>query len=165
MIGCFLMFFLKLPRCAFKTLSGCFFFCFVTQLLVFLVLDNDVCNGTINDQVLTLLDVDVGLTCDLSTDAHYAIASSVFFLTLGVMIIICPTPQKSVIKAFCDACSEQKYGSQQVSPSSVTLPSGNNVPTHTEIYNPDGSVTVKEERVNRDGTKSIVMTSRNVASI
>lgn len=127
MIACLFMLAFRLHRCHFKMLSCCFFFCFCTQVLTFLVLDNDFCNGIINDQFRTTLQMDAGLTCKLTTNAHHAIAASVSYFITGVMIIVSSTPKKSVLESLFGNCCEQKNcgGGQQVAPGSTSIPDGN----------------------------------------
>lgn len=137
MVACLFMLAFRLPRCPFKMLSCCFFFCFCTQLLTFLVLDNDFCNGNINDQFRATLQTDVGLTCKLTTNAHHAIAASVFYLITGIMIIVSSTPKKSVLESLFGNCCEQNCGGgQQVAPGSTSIPDGNEmqqVPSRVEV--------------------------------
>lgn len=122
MLICFAMLFFKLPRWLFKTLSGLYFFCLICQILTFPFVDNDVCNGTLDERFkanatstreldgetreekLTELGITAASLDALSTDASLAIVASLFFLVLGVMILLCPTPDKSVGQAVCGNC-------------------------------------------------------------
>ena len=189
MIASLLMLFLKFPRWAFKTLSGCYFFCFATQLLTFLILNNDACNGNINDMIGMEIQQDIGLSCELATDSYTAIVAGIFFLTLGVLILVCPTPKAAVISAQncggASCCSDQQgsleEGQRQVVPepvqklASLTVPYNSNVmaapgdamseSTLTETFNPDGTITIREEKVNYDGSKSITITTKPAASL
>ena len=183
MIACFLMLFIKVPRWAFKTLSGCYYFCFVTELLTFLVLNNDVCNGKFNDAIFAKIQMDLGLSCALAADSHTAIVASILFLALGILITICPTPKAPVISAKnCggeNCCSVKRStfagGHLQVESESDEDDShsarygddahGGVTSTVTETFNPDGTVSVKEETINPDGSKSITITTKTATSI
>lgn len=180
-ISCFSMMFLKLPRWAFKTLSGCYFFCFFTQLLTFLVLNNDACNGKINSDVKANLDFDLGIYCDLSNDSYIAIVASIFYLSLGVLILVCPTPKVRIISKTncgnvkcCECCEEPNDESEDRPDKIAPLPEKHkNVRTY--YYNPqtippgsikkskkhhsDGSVVIREEWMNPDGSKSVTHTT------
>jgi hypothetical protein len=105
LISSTLMLFLKFPRGAFKTLGTIYFLCFTTQLLTFLVFNNQVCNGDLNKSIASVYDKTAGISCDLSKDAYLAISAAVFFLGLGILITICPTPEKSISQALCGSCS------------------------------------------------------------
>ena len=109
----FLQVFFKFPRWAFKTLGGIYFFCFLTQLLTFFVINNDFCNGKLNNSILEYFNADAGISCDLSTDAYLAISAAVFFLALGILIMVCPTPEKSISRALCNSCFEDEHQQQQ----------------------------------------------------
>ena len=94
------------------------FLCFTTQLLTFLVFNNQVCNGDLNKSIASVYDMTAGISCDLSKDAYLAISAAVFFLGLGILITICPTPEKSISQALCGSCSccsDEQQG-QQIHP-------------------------------------------------
>lgn len=79
--------------------TGTYFFCFIAQLLTFLVLNNEICTGSVNDTVLMLTkDFDIGLNCSISTRGYCSVFASVFFLILGILIVVCPTPKVHLLK-------------------------------------------------------------------
>ena len=148
LIASFTMIFLKLPRWAFKMLSGCYFVCFITECLTFFVFDNDVCNGNLNDMVTVATGMDLGLHCSLATDSSSAIVASIFFLALGILILVCPTPKEP-------ACSGGNCRDEGCCCGQQSAVIG-----HPGQVTPDGIVIMKEERINPDGTKSVTITTK-----
>lgn len=161
--------------------TGTYFVCFIAQLLTFLILNNEICTGSVNDTVLMLTkDFDIGLNCSISTRGYCSVFASVFFLILGILIVVCPTPKVHLLKGLT-CCGDKNAG---MTKKSVLIGSRNfncivttihvsilfhvntgcETSKKTETHNPDGSITIKEEKHNKDGTKSITIKTKHMRS-
>lgn len=145
------------------------------------------CSGDLAD--LRKLN-DEGYTCNLGSDAVTAIIAAIFYLGLGVTVLICPPPKTQVIdcidfKTCCkDGCSENgeeacgccggagtmnavENGAtstaqrRAINSGAAAAPVAANNSTVTETYNEDdGTITIKEESINADGSKTISITTK-----
>mmetsp|Transcript_6658 Transcript_6658/g.8808 ORF Transcript_6658/g.8808 Transcript_6658/m.8808 type:complete len:221 (+) Transcript_6658:240-902(+) len=160
-VGCLFMLFFRFPAWLFKTVGGLYIFCFATQMLTLLVLNEDLCNGDAAD---ALKLQDPSYQCSLGQDGATSIVAGIFFfLAIGITILVCPVPKTQVITCCnADCCTDgDEEGGGCCGGDAVE--EAQNV-TVTEIYNDDGTVTVKEERLNRDGTVTVSMTTRPVSN-
>jgi len=144
------------------------------------------CSGDLAD--LRKLN-DEGYTCNLGSDAVTAIIAAIFYLGLGVTVLICPTPKTQVIdcidfKKCCkDGCSENDEDAcgccggagtmnavengatstaqrRAINSGAAAAPAAASNSTVTETYNEDGTITIKEESINADGSKTISITTK-----
>jgi len=179
--GCIFMLFFKFPACMFKTIGGVFIFCFATQMLTLLALMD--CTG---DSADALKIADPAFQCNLGSDGAISIAAAILYLVLGVTILVCPVPKTAVLTCFGDCCKnicgedEEACGccSEDATQGAVIETSGTrgggntsstgvnqaSNSTVTETNNDDGTVTVKEEQINPDGSITVSVTTRSNAS-
>ena len=105
----------------------------------------------------------MGLTCGSLS----CIVATVFFLVLAILILVTPTPKRSVVKTLCGgnaSCCGEEGVHQQVSP--VSVPHGNGMQaTTTETYNADGSVAVKQMHTNPHGSRNVTTTRNHVSDL
>ena len=208
-VGCIFMLFFKFPAWLIKTVGGVFVFCFAAQMLTLLALNHSICNGEAADQ---LKINDQAYQCGLGPDAVTSIVAAIFYLGIGVTILVCPVPKTAVITCMdkcckdvcvddeeggCGCCGEEASVGAVVKAGNSSPPGGEagsipgpivNAPgvggtsipgsidatsveqpnsadtTVTETYNEDGSVTIKEERVDpTNGSLTVSITTRPAA--
>jgi len=181
---CMVMLFFKFPAWLFKTTGGVFIFCFVTQILTLLIMNESMCTGEDADAIKI---TDPTYQCGLGSDGSVSIVAAIFYLGMGITILFCPVPQKAVFgtcfgnclkdgcggdEEACGCCGEDATQGAVVE-TSGTRSGGNNRSvgveqahnsTVTETYNADGTVSVKDERINPDGTTTVSITTRPNAS-
>ena len=148
------------------------------------MLNLPVCSGDLAD--LRKLD-DEGYSCNLGSDAVTAIIAAIFYLGMGITVLVCPVPKTQVINCIdfkkccqdgcggegeeaCGCCNESgttdavdkeaTTTAQRRAINSGAAAAGAGNSTVTETYNEDGTITVKEERINADGSKTISITTK-----
>ena len=152
-VTCRFMLIFKFPLWLFKTVGGVFCFCFVTQMLT----------------LVAFLDCRE-VTCSVGKDAIIGIVAAIFYLGIGITILVCPVPKTAVIGCCGDCCKDgcDEGGCRCCGEESAEAVN-NGVETTksfvTETYNVDGSVTVKEEKLNTDGSKTTTVTTRRSQSV
>ena len=99
--GCIFMLFFKFPAWLFKTIGGVFIFCFATQMLTLLILNESLCNGEDADAAKI---VDPAFQCNLGSDGATSIAAAIFYLGIGITILVCPVPKTAVLTCFGGCC-------------------------------------------------------------
>lgn len=191
---CIFMLFFKFPAWLFKTIGGVFIFCFVTQMLTLIILNHSICAG---EAANALKIQDEAYQCNIGPDGVTSIMAAVFYLGLGITILVCPVPKTAVITCMGDCCKDvcgedEEAGcgcrgedatkgvvTVEIETTSASGPKGENssIPgsigieqsskvndsTVTETYNDDGTVTVKAERTNPDGSTTVSITTKPVA--
>lgn len=163
--GCLFQLFFKFPRWLFKTVGGLYIFCFLTQMLTLLMLNHDKCYGEDADKE-KLSYPDYG--CRLGKDAITAIIAGIFYLGMGITVLICPVPKTAVITCCgdcckggcgdedeCGCCAEAGTTGAVIDTSGEKKKSEMYNSTVTETYNADGTITIREEKMNPDGSKTI----------
>jgi len=172
-VGCTFMLFFRFPKWLFKTIGGLYIFCFATQMLTLLTLNHDICTGDAAD---ALKLQDPGYQCNLGSDGVTSIMAGIFYLGIGITVLVCPVPKTQVLTCFkcdcceddgdegCGCCSEEATQGAVVETSRTggggSGGNNNNNTTVTETYNDDGTVTVKEERTNPDGSITVSVTTK-----
>jgi len=169
-VGCTFMLFFRFPPWLFKTIGGLYIFCFATQMLTLLILNEDICNG---DDADALKVQDPAYQCNLGTDGVTSIVAGIFYLGIGITVLVCPVPKTQVVTCCkCDCCEDdgEEGGGccgEDATEGAVTNTSGPGVGgsnngniTVTETLNDDGTVTVKEERTNPDGSITVSVTTK-----
>ena len=180
-VACIFMLFFKFPRWLFKTIGGVYCFCFVAQMLTLLALID--CNG---EQVDALKAADSNFQCNLGKDAITGIVAAIFYLGIGITMLVCPVPKTAVItccgdcckegcdEGGCDCCGDKSTeavkvtnGNRSIQGMSISVNDGEEITNSvvTETFNADGSVTIKEERINIDGSKTVTTTTRGCSSL
>ena len=176
-VACIFMLFFKFPGWLFKTIGGVYCFCFVAQMLTLLALIE--CNEEETDAVSLY-------QCNLGKDAVTGIIAAIFYLGIGITVLVCPIPKTAVIsfcgkcckdgcdEGGCDCCNETSVeevksipGERPLQGITDSVNDCKNVTNSavTETYNADGTVTIKEERINADGSKTVLITKRQSASV
>lgn len=124
---------------------------------------------------------DDGYKCGLGSDAYTSIIAGVFYLGLGITVLVCPVPKTAIITCIdCkDCCGEDGEGGgccgeegssgavekahrRQINSGVEQALGGGGVggSTVTETFNNDGTVTVTQETINPDGSKTVSVTTR-----
>eukprot|EP01082_Thalassiosira_pseudonana_P000296 g346.t1 g346 contig1:838211-839114(-) len=158
---------LRFPKWLWRTVAGVFIFCFFSQMLTLVVLEE--CKDESK--------------CKLGSDGITSIFAALFYLGIGIAMFVCPIPKTAVVTSnkwtdcckiggngACDCCGEQSTTQSTVQDakknSPVEIDSNNVVNSVTEEkYNADGTITVKEQHVEDDGTKVITITTKQCASV
>ena len=158
---------LRFPKWLWRTVAGVFIFCFFSQMLTLVALEE--CKDESK--------------CKLGSDGITSIFAALFYLGIGIAMFICPVPKTAVVtsnkwtdcckiggKGACDCCGEQSTTQATVQDakknSPVEIDSNNVVNSVTEEkYNADGTITVEEQHVEDDGTKVITITTKQCASV
>lgn len=155
--------------------------CSSILILLYRQLNDPDCNGPGADLMKL---ADDGYKCGLGSDAITAIIAGIFYLGLGITVLVCPVPKTAIITCIdCAGCCENGCGddeeggcgccgeegasgavetttkAQRRQINSGQEPAVNNS-TVTEQYNKDGTITVTEERINPDGSKTVSVTTR-----
>lgn len=181
--GCLFQLFFKFPKWLFKTIGSLYLFCFVSQMLTLMMLNLPSCKGSLK---AAMVDLDENFQCNLGSDAIVAIVAAIFYLGLGITVLVCPVPKTAVItcidftKCCQDGCNEdcgcciedgavettsktqrRMINNGQASPSPST---SSNITVTETTYNEDGTVTVKEETVHADGSKTVSITTKPQAA-
>lgn len=99
--------------------------------------------------------------CDLGSDGIVGIFAAIFYLGLGITMIVCPVPNSAVLTCIgegcckdggCDCCGEEA--------AQVAVETPQVAKQKVLSYNPDGTVTVSKETINPDGSKTVMVTTR-----
>ena len=161
----------KFPGGMFKSIGAMYIFCFITQMLTFLILGTSACAGAQAD-VIKLADPDY--KCKLGSDAITAIFAAIFYLGIGLTVLISPVPTTAVINC-CNGCNQENCCGEGATKGAVvvpecTLPSdklaqqpGNSIVEKTE--NIDGTTTIKTTTFNPDGSQSVSIITKQSDSV
>ena len=169
---CMFMLIFKFPLWLFKTIGGVYVFCFVSQMLTLLAIQE--CHEQYKD-----IGEDL---CKLETDAITGIFAGIFYLGIGITMLVCPVPKTSVIascheyvqngsdESGCNCCGKQHIqdadnrGSKN-DESENSSDGNSNTSSAAEKYNADGTVTTKYKRTNPDGSKTVSYITRVAADV
>lgn len=180
-IVCLFMLFFRFPTCLFKTTGGVFLCCSLAQMLTLLMLNDSRCNGE-NASDTRIVEVGHGAyQCSLGPDAVISIIAAIFYLGIGITILLCPVPKTAFITCCCNCCkggcSEDEgacgccdknasQGAVIETPSAHIGTNNKSVgikqaskSTWIETQN-DGAITVKEEQIHPEYSRNVSVTTR-----
>lgn len=170
--GCMFMLFFRFKPWIFKSVGGLYIFCFVAQILTLLMLNDDTCNG---DDADAQKLVDPAFQCNLGSDAVLSIIAAIFYLGIGITVLVCPVPKTQVLtclgncckdicgegeEAGCGCCTEDATTGAVVETTNADGITQANRSTVTETYNDDGTIAVREEKTNPDGSTTVSVTTK-----
>lgn len=120
--------------------------------------------------LVALKDTNCKGKCKPSGGAVTAIFAGLFYLGVGINILICPTPKTAAIIFDGNCCQNgsvqavEGRDNKAYEVPDVHAGDGNaENSTVTRTYNADGSLTVTKEVINPNGTKSVTITTSQAA--